>query len=137
VSLLEGLERPQAETFLREATLLDLEPGDLIIREGDRDDTLFVLLSGIAEAALRDRDGIPLFTFGAGDTFGEIGFLTAVPRTADVKACTDCRVLVISGGFMERFIAREPAIGSRVLLNLSRELAGRLALTSELARSAR
>ena len=129
VSLLHGLGREEAEKFLSEATLIELQPSDLIIRKGDRDNTLFVLLSGLAEVTA-ERSRLPLFTFGAGDTFGEIGFLTAVPRTANVIARTECKVLVLSGDFMERFIAQYPTIGSKVLLNLSRELAGRLALST-------
>jgi CRP-like cAMP-binding protein len=135
VALLHGLEREEAERFLSEATLIDLRPGDRVIRKGDRDNTLFVLLSGLADAESGLPGRPPLFTFGAGDTFGEIGFLTAVPRTADVKARTDCRVLVLSGDFMERFVAREPAIGAKILLNLSRELAGRLAMATDLTSS--
>ena len=116
VALLRGLGREEAEKFLSEATIIELQPGDLIIRKGERDNTLFVLLAGLAEVTA-DGDRPPLFTFGAGDTFGEIGFLTAVPRTANVTARTDCQVLVLSGDFMERFIARDPAIASKVLLN--------------------
>ena len=72
---------------------------------------------------------------GAGDTFGEIGFLTDSPRTASVVAKTDCEVLVLSGDFLEHFIAHEPTISSKVLLNLSRELAGRCAVATEQCKS--
>ncbi len=46
-------------------------------------------------------------------------------------ATTYCEVLVLSGQFLEQFVIDEPGIGARVLLNLSRELAGRLALTNQ------
>ena len=70
---------------------------------------------------------------GAGDTFGEVGFLTAQPRIASVVARAPCELIVLSGDFLRRFIEREPAIAAKVLLNLSRTLAARLAVTTRLA----
>lgn len=92
-----------------------------------------MLLSGLAEVTVGDPDEPPVAVFGAGDTFGEIGFLAAVPRTASVTAREDSQVLVISGAFMQQFIEAEPAIGARLLLNLSREVAGRLAVSTRRA----
>lgn len=133
VSLLRGLERAEAEKLLARASLIKLGKGDLIIRKGEKDDTIYLLLSGIAEVTLDDPDAPPVAIIGAGDTFGEIGFLTSVPRTANVVASAECEVLVLSGEFLERFISSEPAIGAKLLLNLSRELAARLAVTTERA----
>ncbi len=131
VSLLNALDQQEAEEFLKQATLLNLKNGDLIVREGDRDSTVYVLLSGIAEVTVGDPLQPPVAVIGAGDTFGEIGFLTATPRTASVTAKKDCEVLVLSGEFLQHFITREPVIASKVLLNLSRELAGRCVLATE------
>ena len=128
--LLHGLERPHAEQFLADATTVKAEPGDRVIRQGEQGDALFVLLSGIAEVTLDERPGHPLAVLGAGDTFGEMGFLTTQPRTANVVAKTPCEMVVLSGDALKRFIAKEPAIASKVLLNLSSMLAQRLAVTT-------
>ena len=72
VALLRGLERQEADRFLQRATLVQLAPGDLIVRHGDRDNTLYVLLSGLAEVAAGDPKLPPLAVLGPGDTFGEI-----------------------------------------------------------------
>jgi len=134
VILLDGLSREEAQKFLSSATMIELASGDLIMRQGDRDDTLYVLLSGLAEVFSDGSSGPPLYILGPGDTFGEIGFLTAVPRTASVVARKDSRALLLSAEFMERFIGQEPAIGAKVMLNLAREIAGRLAVaTSQIA----
>lgn len=130
VSLLQGLNRDEAQKFLSKSTVIEVKAGDRIIRQGDRDNTLFVLLSGLAEVRLNDGAGPPLAVFAAGDSFGEIGYLTPVARTANVIARTDCEVLVLSGDFVNRFIAAEPSIGARVLNNLARELAARLAMAT-------
>lgn len=130
LSLLQGLTREEAQRFLREATVIALNPGDRIVRKGERDNTLFMLLSGAAEVRDDKRSGPPIVVLGAGDTFGEDGYLTTVPRAADVVAVTRGEAIVLSGDFMDRFIAREPAIGARVMHNLARQLAGRLAVTT-------
>jgi CRP-like cAMP-binding protein len=70
---------------------------------------------------------------GAGDPFSELSMLTGEPCTANVVASTACETLVISNDFLQWFIAKEPAIAAKVLLNLSRVLAGRLAATTRLA----
>lgn len=133
VTLLRGLDREQARRFLTRATVVKVGPGDRIVRKGDRDNTLYALLAGLAEVRPNGSGGPPVAMLAAGDTFGEIGFLTTVARTADVVACAPCEVLVLSGEFMHRFIAQEPAIGATVMHNLARELAARLAVTTHRA----
>ena len=127
---LVGMDREEAELFLAEATTIRAEAGDRIVRQGELGDTLFVLLSGVAEVILDEAPDSPMAVLGAGDPFGEIGFLTSEPRTANVVARAPCEVLVLSGDFLQRFIERQPAVAAKALLNLSRVLAGRLSLTT-------
>jgi CRP-like cAMP-binding protein len=133
VGLLHGLDRAEADRFLARATLVHAAAGDRIVREGEAGDTLFVILSGLADVILEEGSDRPVGVLGAGDTFGEVGFLTAQPRIASVVARAPCELVVLSGDFLRRFIEREPAIAAKVLLNLSRTLAARLAVTTRLA----
>jgi hypothetical protein len=133
---LRGLDRVEAERLLSEATTVQAARGQRIVRQGERGDALYVLLSGVAEVVLDEDPDVPVAVLGAGDPVGEIGFLTEDPRTANVVARAPCEVLVLSGGFFQRFIAKEPAIAAKVLLNLSRVLAGRLTLTTRRGHSA-
>jgi CRP-like cAMP-binding protein len=45
---------------------------------------------------------------GPGTLFGEIAVLNAVPRQADAKALTPCRLMVINGGLFRRALAATP-----------------------------
>jgi CRP-like cAMP-binding protein len=126
LGLLHGLARDAAARFLSHATLVKAAPGDRIVREGEPGDTIFVILSGIADVMRADRPG-PLGALGPGDPFGEMGFLTAVARSASVVARTPCEAIVLSGEWLRTFLAKEPAIAATVLLNLARVLAERLA----------
>ncbi len=81
--------------------------GDRILRQGEQGDTLFVLLSGIAEVMCDERPDDLLGVLGAGDAFGEISFLTSAPRTANVVARAPCEAVVLSGRWLHQFLDRE------------------------------
>ena len=130
VSLLQGLNQTEAQRFLAEATLFPMKPGDLVIRKGDSDASVYVLLKGLAQV-VQELNGKPIATLGAGDTFGEMGFLTTSPRSAHVVAKTEGEVLVMTSDFMDRFIRQQPEIASKILLNLAKELAARLAMSNQ------
>ena len=133
VAIFRNLDQSEAERAANRATVVKLKPGSKLVRAGDLDNTLYAVLAGIVEVrAVGDR-GPPLAVFGAGDIFGEIGFLTRAPRTADVVARTDAEILVLSGDALERLMRDEPAIAAKVLRNIAEELARRLSLTSSSA----
>lgn len=127
---LHGLDRHEADHFLAEASTIQASPGDRIVRQGERGDSLFILLSGVAEVTLDGAPDAPVAILGAGDPFGEIGFITSATRTANVVARAPCEVLVLSGDFLQRFIAKEPSIAAKVLFNLARVLSERLVMTT-------
>jgi CRP-like cAMP-binding protein len=131
IALLRGLSQEEAERFLAKAMVVKFQPGHKIVRQGEHDRTIFAILKGVAEVRPKGADAPALAVLGAGDTFGEIGFLTAEQRTADIVARTEGEVLVLSSEFLEIFLREEAEIGAKIALNLARELAGRLALASE------
>jgi CRP-like cAMP-binding protein len=78
--------------------------GELLLREGEAADDLYVLVEGSCEALL---SGEVLNVVHAPDVLGEIGVLQRRPRTATVRARTDCRLLRLSGQeFAEAVLAR-------------------------------
>lgn len=64
------------------------EPGEYVIREGTVDPAMYVPLTGALEVRMTDASGreIPIAKILAGDTVGEIAFLTEAPRSASVVA---------------------------------------------------
>ena len=70
-----------------------VEPGTVIIREGEDADALFVLVSGLVEATGHSAKGpVLLRTMSAPDYFGELGVMRGVPRTATVTAVAQCEL---------------------------------------------
>lgn len=73
--------------------------GEVIIKEGETDNALYILLAGLAEV----RKGKQLIALlEKGDVFGEIGFLYAVRRTASVIATTDVMALKVNSALLEQ-----------------------------------
>src|SRR5690606_32816909 len=72
---------------------VDVEPGAVIVREGETSDRFYVIESG---QVLVTEGGDVLRTEGPGEVFGEIGLLRDVPRTATVTAQTAVTLLALS-----------------------------------------
>jgi hypothetical protein len=96
-----------------EATILStfmergqVNTGDLIIRQGDTDDDLYIIESGEAAVEFRNHAGerLRLGTRRAGDTVGEIALVTGGSRTADVVALAPMSVLKLSSANYARYL---------------------------------
>jgi MFS family permease len=104
VGLLAGLGQAQLERLAQGAARQSLAAGELLLREGEPADDLYVLVEGSCEALL---SGEVVNVVHAPDVLGEIGVLHRRPRTATVRARTDCRLLRLSGHeFAEAVLAR-------------------------------
>ncbi len=68
----------------------EVSAGTVLVREGERGDRFYVLLSGVAgvsQSSLGNRG-----VLRAGEFFGEVALTMKVPRTATVTAMTPCVV---------------------------------------------
>jgi Cyclic nucleotide-binding domain len=68
--------------------------GDVIIKEGERGDRMFILTAGRAQITIRND---LLETVEEGGVFGEMALVDAGPRGATVAAQTDCEVVPVDG----------------------------------------
>ena len=84
VALLQGLK------------LRVVEPGDIVITEGEASAGLFTVASGSVNVFVRNPAGhnIEIGHLAAGDFFGEIATLSGKPRNATVVAAESCELLV-------------------------------------------
>jgi tRNA A-37 threonylcarbamoyl transferase component Bud32 len=115
----EAPVRPSPFSVLKADTLADLltameyheaAPGEYLIHQGDRAGFLLLVLSGHADASVRDapRGRPPIGEFGPGDIVGEMSLVTSEPRTADVVARTKMRYLMLPARDFDALAARHP-----------------------------
>jgi CRP-like cAMP-binding protein len=94
--LFADLER---DAFIELVELLDYrerKEGDVICREGEGGDRIYVLVAGKAEVSRRvGTESKTLAFLGGGSIFGEISLLIGAPPTSTVTAVTDCELFEI------------------------------------------
>jgi serine/threonine protein phosphatase PrpC len=103
-------------------------PGAALVREGDPADRLYAIVDGQLAVT---KGGVTLAELKAGDHFGEVAFLDARPRSANVIARTHSTVLSVQRDEFLALCAEEPAIATKLLRSMVRSLSDRLRNTSE------
>jgi len=73
------------ERMARDAVVVSVAEGEVVVQEGEAGDQFYVVSEG---AAVVTRAGAVLRRLGAGQWFGEIALLRDVPRTATVTAAS-------------------------------------------------
>ena len=106
---------------------LSLEPGDVLIKEGDPGGDLYVLESGRLRV---ERDGVTLATISsAGALIGEMSVLLGTENTATVRAEKPTLVRVVKDALA--YLERQPLVALRVAMLLSQRLDATSALLVE------
>ena len=67
--------------------------GDIIIEEGARGSSAYVILSGAVEVLKKSRKKeVAVATLGEGKVFGEMGLIEDRPRSATIRAISEVKV---------------------------------------------
>lgn len=97
--------------------------GEVLFREGEPGDQMFVLQSGQVRITKAGRDGEKtLAVLGPGEFFGEMAILNAKPRNATAEVVAPARLLVIDARTFEQMVVSNAEIAVRLIKKLSRRL---------------
>jgi CRP-like cAMP-binding protein len=97
--------------------------GDVLFREGERGEEMFVIQSGLVQILKRvGADERPLATLGRGEFLGEMAILNGKPRTATAVVLEDAQCLVIDAATLEHMITSNSEIAIRLVKKLARRL---------------
>jgi CRP-like cAMP-binding protein len=124
--LFAGLDAAAVEDVFARLHSRRYAAGQVICRQGEPSDSLFVLCSGSAQAvvtAVTAAGATTVARLRPGDVIGEVGLVTNRPRSATVSARSDALVLELRHADFAPLLARHP----RLLANLTRLIGGRLA----------
>lgn len=108
-----------AEDIKHEPEIRQYDEGEVIIRENDRPNEVYEMLSGTASVTSRDYT---LAKIKPGEVFGELSFFTGLKRTATVAALEPCLVQVIDQQQFLRIMKYRPAMVDGLIRTLCHRL---------------
>ena len=136
--ILAGLKDSQLRAFWEAGEVKTIRAGDAVIREGDVDDTMYVLLEGVVEVSqtlllkLGRRDigqkEKTLIRLEAHQRpcFGEMSLLEDAERSATVTSLTDSEVLVIDRQSFNELVEADAELGAVMLRSIATTVSTRL-----------
>ena len=99
------------------------EDGEVIIKQGEVGDCMYVVQQGEVEVVLENPGAeISLSVLKRGDVFGEMALFTKETRSATVRARGKARVLTVDKrGFLKR-VHEDPSLAFRILQKMSERI---------------
>jgi MFS superfamily sulfate permease-like transporter len=135
-SLLAGLAPAEVERVRSHLERSELGAGEVLFREGEPGDRLYVLTRGaVSILAGRDHGAQRLVTMAPGVAFGEMAMLDRVPRSATAVADEPSTVYCLTAAGLEAIRAGDPELAVRLVANLARHLSNRLRLLTDALRA--
>ena len=116
-----------AELFRKETDTLQLAAGDFLFREGEKGETMYVLLEGEIDIFLGD---FVLETAGPGALLGEMALIDDSPRTANAVAKSPARLAQIDRRRFHFLVQQTPHFATHVMKTLADRLRQMNAVTA-------
>ena len=114
-----GLQDEELHSLAEHAKLQAYPKNKLVVSEGDRTNSIYVIYSGRVKVFLYGRNGkeIDLNILGPGEYFGEM-VLDSGPRSASVMTLEASQLFVIPHGVFREFVIRHPEFAMRLIKTL-------------------
>ena len=115
LGIFRGAPQRALEEMARGAAEVDVPAGIAVVVQGEPADAFYVVMAGeLSVRSTGEVGGPPVFlrTLRAGDSFGEIGLIEAIPRTASVTTTAETKLLRIGADeFLSALTASPSGIG--------------------------
>ena len=119
---LDQFDAAQIEQLLWYLERLEVEPGDVLISEGNVDQSLFIVVRGAFEVT---REGQLLAVLRSGNVLGELAFLDARPRSASVTVTESGEVLRMTRAGFDEMRGRDADLACALAIEVGRALSER------------
>jgi len=97
--------------------------GEVIVRQGDPGDCMYVVQSGTVEVVREDGGPVAVLAeLGANDFFGEMSLFEHENRSATVRAKGEARVLTVDRKTLFRRIQSDPSLALNLLRTMSHRI---------------
>ena len=128
--LFSALDDAAAHDLRQSMVSLKLNKGQVLFKEGQEGDRLYVVVHGKIKLGTQSNDGREnlLSILGPGEMFGELSLFDPEPRTSTATAVTDVRLVSLAHDAVIGLITSNP----QTSLELLRRLAQRLRKSNEI-----
>ena len=132
IELFDALGMQETLKLLRYVITESVASGDVVIRQGDPVDGLYLIMDGELEVRRGEES---LGRLGEGGHFGEVGLFGAPVRSADVVCRKPGHLLLLRTENLRRLVEEEPELGTKILWRLLEQAAGLIQKLSAQANS--
>lgn len=132
VKMFSYMEEDECQLLLDKSEILLFDENEYIIKEGEVQPCLYIILSGRVRVSKTRHEKEKLISYiRQGDVFGEAGIFINMKRTADVIADESVHVLRMDRQILFQFFKRHPDSGVKVLMFMTYSLLNKLRETHE------
>lgn len=132
IGILENLPDEARTALAASGTFSSLPEGFYLVKQGDPQDLLYILVSGKLSATARsDSSVVELGMIMPGESVGEMNVIDPKKASADVKSVISSRVWSISKEALDRYVDENPVHGVRLLRSISIQLCRRIRRNSD------
>jgi CPA1 family monovalent cation:H+ antiporter len=110
VPLFANLSEDASNRIVRQLRPRLTLPEELIVRKGERGESMFFIASGAVRIAVPDSD----VELGSGDFFGELALITGRPRMTDAISLGFCQLLELGAADFRALLAKDPALKAQI-----------------------
>jgi len=126
--LFENLMPDEIEMLSELSQMKDYKSGELVIKEGDVGNSLFVIVAGEVEVLKKGTDGISksITTMNEPEFFGEMSLIDKELRSATIQIKTDTTLLILTSENLHSFAKVFKNGFTMIVINIARVLSTRL-----------
>jgi len=97
--------------------------GEIIVRQGDPGDCMYVIQDGFVEVIFESEDqDVELNVLGKDEFFGEMAVFNEEHRTATVRARGEARILTVNHKNLLKCIHEDPSLAYRLMQVMSERI---------------
>jgi NTE family protein len=104
------------------ATTVHVPAGEWLFRQGDEDESLYVVRSGRLEVVVEEPEPMVVRVLARGSALGELALLTGSPRSASVRARRDTELLRLHRDRFASLLQDEPSFATALTRELGNQL---------------
>jgi predicted acylesterase/phospholipase RssA/CRP-like cAMP-binding protein len=114
-ALFQNIDQAGINEILEQSSIIELKPGDYLIKQGENTNTLYFIISGRLRSIKNDGNSVKILgDVGAGEPLGELSFFTDNTRSASVVAIRKSKALALNKANFETIVTHQPALAGLI-----------------------